>query len=130
MAAITSADGTVKIGSNTIGEVTGFSLEIASDTVESTAIDDTDRTYLPGLRQSTISIDANFDPDVSTGIAELEVNKPGDALATFEVDPNGSTAFSGSGIVTGFTITAATNEMVTASITIQISGALTETYFQ
>jgi len=72
MAAITSADGTVKIGSNTIGEVTGFSLEISSDTVESTAIDDTDRTYLPGLRQSTISIDANFDPDVSTGLAELK----------------------------------------------------------
>jgi hypothetical protein len=43
------------------------------------------------------------------------VNKPGDALATFEVDPDGSTAFSGSGIVTGFTITAATNEMVTAA---------------
>lgn len=56
MAAITSADGTVKIGSNTIGEVTGFSLEITSDTVESTAIDDTDRTYLPGLRQSTIKL--------------------------------------------------------------------------
>jgi hypothetical protein len=58
------------------------------------------------------------------------VNKPGDTLATFEVDPDGLTAFSGSGIVTGFTITAATNEMVTAAITIQISGSLTESYFQ
>lgn len=143
MAIATSADGSVTFDSNTIGEVTSFSLERSTDTVETTTIGDTSRTYLPTLKSSTLSIDGFFDiDDVGqesinglidgvSGVGAGDVDNVGNT-ATFEVFPTGTTGlanskFTGSGIVTSFTINSSVGEMISFSCSIQCTGDLTVT---
>ena len=45
MATHTGLNGVVKLGSNTVGEVTGFTLNQTHDTVEDTALGDSMKSY-------------------------------------------------------------------------------------
>ena len=58
MATHTAANGVIKVGSNAVAEVTGYSIEYTSDTVEDTVIGDSARTYIPTLKSFTASLDA------------------------------------------------------------------------
>lgn len=142
MAIATSADGSVTFDSNTIGEITSFSLERSTDTVETTTISDTSRTYLPTLKTATLSIDGFFDiSDVGqesiNALIDESAGSSGDVdnignTATFAVFPTGSTGltnskFTGSGIVTGITINSSVGEMINFSCTIQCTGDITVT---
>jgi hypothetical protein len=46
MATHTAANGVIKVGANAVAEVTGYSIEYNSDTVEDTVIGDSARTYI------------------------------------------------------------------------------------
>lgn len=128
MATYTSANGAIKIDADNtaVAEVTGYSITWTSDTVEDTVIGDSARTYKPTLESYTASIDCQWDDSDTTG---QDVLVPGAEVA-YELFPNGDTSteavYSGNGIVTSVSITGATGELITASIEIQGSGALTK----
>lgn len=127
MAITTAADGVIKVGSAAVAEVTGYSIEHTSDTVESTVIGDTARTYEPTLKSFTASLDVQWDPESASNQDDLVVG----TSVTFQIYPegeaSGDTYYTGSGIITGRTVSSATGEMVTASFSIQGSGDLTIT---
>lgn len=125
MATHTAASGVIKVGSNAVAEITGYSLEYTSDTVEDTVIGDSARTYLPTLKQFTASVDAFWDETDTNGQVALVVG----TQITFAVYPEGAdsgdTYYSGSAIITGRTISSSVGEMITANFTLQGTGDLT-----
>lgn len=126
MATHTAASGVIKAGSDAVAEVTGYSIEYTADTVEDTVIGDSARTYISTLKSFTASLDAFWD-ETDTGQGNLTVG----SSVTFSVYPEGETTgdtyYTGSGIITGRTISSSTGEMITANFTVQGSGDLTET---
>lgn len=126
MATHTGSEGTVKIGSDTLGEIRSYTVESTGETIEDSSMGDTARTYKAGLTTFTASFEVYFD---ETDTAQNAVDA-GSSI-TFSVYPEGDTAgdtyYTGSGIVTGRSITATFDGMVEMSLSVQGSGALTET---
>jgi len=127
MATHTAANGVIKVGANAVAEVTGYSIEYMSDTVEDTVIGDVARTYKPTLKSFTASLDAQWDETDSTGQGALVVGTE----VTFSIYPegedSGDTYYTGSGIITGRTVSTSVGEMITANFSVQGTGDLTET---
>jgi predicted secreted protein len=128
MAVHKGSEGTVRVGGNTIAEIRSYSLEESADTLETTSMGDTARTYLPSLTTFTGSVDVYWDETDTTGQGALS------AIGTevvLNVYPEGATSadtyYTGSAIVTGVTRTASFDGLVEASITLQGTGALTTT---
>ena len=141
MAIITGNNGVIKLdatlgsGSTTaIAAVRNFSVEMTSDTIETSVMTTDVRTYLKGLSSWSGSADIYYDPAASTGhLAVHTVLNPtsgavGASTLTFEGLLTGSAAtFAGEVIITGFTINSSFDGMVEASISFQGSGACTYT---
>ena len=126
MATHTGSEGTVQIGSDTLGEIRSYTIESTAETIEDSAMGDSARTYKAGLTTFTGSFEVYFD---ETDTAQNAVDAG--ASVTFSVYPEGSDTsgdvyYTGSGIVTGRTITASFDGMVEMSLSIQGSGALSE----
>jgi len=126
MATHTSASGVIKVGSNAVAEITSYSLEYTSDTVEDTVIGDSARTYKPTLKQFTASVDAFWDETDTNGQVALVVGTEITFSIYPEGDTSGDTYYTGSAIITGRTISSSTGEMITANFTLQGNGDLTE----
>lgn len=122
----TSANGVIKVGSSAVAEVTGYSINYTADTVEDTVIGDTARTYKATLKSYTASIDAMYDQTDTNGQLSLDVGTE----ITFSLYPSGETSgdkyYTGSGIITGRTISGSVGEMISATFEIQGNGDLTE----
>jgi hypothetical protein len=117
-------EGVVKTGANTTGEVTAFTLETTGDVVEDTALSDSAKTFLAGRTSFSGSVECHFD-EADTSQEEMTVG----STLTFTLLPEGDTAgdasYSGSGIVTGMSISNTLDGVVSRSITFQGTGALT-----
>ena len=140
MAILTGNNGVLKLDATvggsvaTIAAVRTFSIEMTSDTVETTTMGVDVRTYLKGMSSWSGSADIYYDPAASTGhLAVHTVLNPtsgtvGQSTLTFEgylADTAGK--FSGEVIITGFTVNSSMDGMVEASISFQGSGACTYT---
>lgn len=128
MAVHKGSEGTVKVGANTIAEIRSYSLEESADTLETTSMGDTARTYLPSLTTFTGSVDVYWDETDTTGQGALSAIGTEVVLNIYpEGDTSGDNYYTGSAIVTGVTRTASFDGMVEASISVQGTGALTST---
>jgi predicted secreted protein len=125
MAVHKGSEGTVKVGANAIAEIRSYSLEESADTLETTTMGDTARTYLPSLSTFSGSVDVYWDEADTTGQGALTIG----AEVTLNVYPEGDTSgdvyYTGSAIVTGVTRSGSFDGMVEASISVQGTGALT-----
>ena len=124
MATHTGSEGTIKIGSDTLGELRSFTLESTAETIEDTSMGDTSRTYKVGLKTFTGTASVFFD-ETDTAQNALVAG----AEITLNVYPEGAssgdTYYTGSAIVTGRTINSSFDGMVEAEISFQGTGALT-----
>jgi predicted secreted protein len=137
MAVLTGNNGVVKIDNDAgtptaIAAVRSFTIDITSDTIESTRMGQDARTYLKGLSSFTGSADIYFDPtEYPTGSSGLVVLNPttdgvGSSPVTLEVYLDATShKFSGEVVVTGFSVNSSMDGMVEASISFQGSGAAT-----
>lgn len=125
MAVHKGSEGTVKVGANAIAEIRSYSLEESADTLETTTMGDTARTYLPSLSTFSGSVDVYWDETDTTGQGALTIG----AEVTLNIYPEGDASsdvyYTGSAIVTGVTRSASFDGMVEASISVQGTGALT-----
>jgi len=123
MATHTGSEGTIKVGSDTVGEIRSYSISETADTIEDTSMGDASRTYKTGLKSFTASVDVFWD-EADTGQTALSVG----SSITLNVYPEGATTgdkyFTGSAIVTGLTVNGSFDGMVEASLTLQGTGAL------
>ena len=126
MATHTGSEGTIKIGSDTLGELRSYSLESTAETIEDTSMGDSSRSYKVGLTTFTGTASVFFD-ETDTAQGNLDAG----ASITLEVYPEGAdtgdTYYTGTAIVTGRTINASFDGMVEMEISFQGNGALTET---
>ena len=127
MATHTGSEGTVKVGSNAIAEIRSFSIEESADTLEDTTMGDTARTYKSSLTNYTGSVDVLWDETDTTGQGALTIGAEVTLNLYPEGDTSGDTYYTGSAIVTGRTINSSYDGLVEMSISVQGSGALTET---
>lgn len=129
MATEAASGSLVKIGSDTMGEVRSYSLEQQIETIEDTAMGDTARTYKVGLKSFTGSLDVNFD-ESDTAQAAVQTAIEDGTTVTFEIYPEGETTgdqyFTGTAIITGSTVTASFDGLVEGTISVQGTGALTQ----
>ena len=124
-------DGVVKVGSDTILNVTSFTLEETTETMDVTSMGDGNRVVLPTFVGFSGSIDGYWDADDAllnhTGSVE-PVIRAGPTI-TFELYPEGtaSTAlyYSGSAIVASVTRSASFDGAVEYSIAFEGTGNLT-----
>ena len=127
MAVHAGSEGTIKIGSSTLGEIKSFSINESADTIEKTKMGDSARSFLPGLQSFDGTASVNFD-ETDAGQNACDV---GGTAITLEVYPEGATTgdtyFTGSAIVTGFAINSSFDGIVEAEISFQGSGGLTKT---
>lgn len=129
MATFTGLDGVVKIdvsGTDTVvGEVRSFTIDESADTIETTAMGNTNRarTYVAGFESTTITVEAYFDSNDNA-----QNNMTGRQAVDFELYPagtaTGNRVFSGNGFITARSVSAAFDGMVEVSFTIQVSGAV------
>jgi predicted secreted protein len=131
MATHTGSEGTVKVGTagsdTVIAEIRTFSIEETADTIETTSMGDTSRTYSPSLKNFTGSVDVFWDETDTSGQGALTVGSEVTLNFYPEGVTSGDTYYGGSAIVTGRTINSSFDGLVEASLSIQGSGALTET---
>ena len=126
MATHTGSEGTVKIGSATLGDIRSFNLNITTDVIEDTSMGDSFRSFKAGLSQFTADLEVFFD---ETDAAQNALDPA--AQLTLELYPEGAssgdTYFTGTVIVTSKTVTSTVDGMVEASFTAQGTGGITET---
>lgn len=124
MAVHKGSEGIVKVGSNAVAEVTGFSFDETADTIETTKLSDSSRTYVSDLTSFSGSIECFFDETDSTGQGAMTTGAS-IALDLFpEGAGSGDTYFSGTAIITGISRSNAIGAIVNASFSFQGTGVL------
>jgi predicted secreted protein len=127
MATFTGENGQVKAGADgaevAIAEVRSWTVEHTKDVVEDTVMGDAARTYKAGLHSFTGTMEVVYD----SGHDALGSFDPSDDTAlSVEFYPNTTTGnkFVGSVLVTSVSRSASFDDMVTASVSFQGTGAL------
>lgn len=136
MAALVGNDGVISVDGVTVAEVRNYSIEITSDTIETSHMGTASRTYVKGLSSFSGSADVYWDEThfyhatpTSTqdldGLLQGAVGAGGVALIVY---PEGSGAnWNGDIIITGYSISGTYDGLIEASISFQGDGALTYT---
>lgn len=111
-----------------IGEVTSLSFDgFSVSSVESTNIAATTKTFLPGIiSPGTISCDVNSDGS-NTGQDAIKAAVTARTSNAFAIALADNSTVSGNAIVTGYSIKASVDAIITASISLQCTGAITIT---
>lgn len=119
----TGSEGLIKVGSDTVGELRSFSLETTGDTIESTNMGTTARTYKAGLTSWSGTATLFWD-EVDAGQLALVLGTE----IVIKVYPEGATAgdkyYTGSAIVTAKSVSASFDGLVESSISFTGTGAL------
>jgi predicted secreted protein len=133
MAVLTGNDGSLVVGSTTVAALRNFSIEQTSDTIETTTMGKEVRTYLKGMSAWSGSADLYFDTtDVTTStgtfFTSISTGAVGDSPVVLKAyvkdDATNDIAFTGTVIVTGYTVNSAMDGIVEASVSFQGSGPI------
>ena len=135
MAFFRGEEGSVKFKNGTgtteaIVSTTGWSLDTTKDTLECTGHGDTFRKYVGGLMSGSGTIDFLYTAASGNETANLladvlTAEDPADAQFELFLDTSGTKKVSFNGIVNNTTLTAATGDLETVSVSFITSGAIT-----
>jgi predicted secreted protein len=120
---------TLHDGSNAVDvsdAVQSVSFERNRDTAEVTGLGDTDKEYIGGLRDATLSLDGTAD---STLVDNLQTSFEQDAPVAWTYDPEGTASgtphFNGDCIVTSISQSSSVDDANKVSVEIQTTGGVT-----
>jgi predicted secreted protein len=124
--AVTIIDTTDSAGETNIAEVRSWTVEHTKDVIEDTVMGDAARTYKHGLHQFTGSMEVVYE-DSHNSAKAFDPASDTDLTVTFYAAEasGGSPKFSGNILVTSVSRTASFDDLVTATVNFQGSGALT-----
>ena len=130
MSTIKGYEGSVKAGSNTIGEVKNYSLEITADIVDTTTLGNNGwRENTPTLKGWSGSCQAYFDvTDSGQGDLrnKLRVGETVDLVFYIGANQAGNIKYSGSAVVKSVSITNDVSGLAEASFSFEGNGELSE----
>ena len=126
MATHKGSEGTVKVGSNTVAEISSFTVNESAETIETTNLASTSRTYVAGLTSWDGSLECFWDETDTTGQGAMTSG----AEVTLNIYPEGATSgdqyATGTAIITAISTSNGDNSSnVTASFTFQGTASLT-----
>ena len=125
MAIHKGSEGTIKVGSNAVTELVSYSITENIDLIETTNIADPARAYTAGKTSWSAEVACNWDETNTSGQGALTIG----ASATLNMYPEGATSsdtyYSGNCIVTSIDKGADGEGLVTNTIGVTGSGALT-----
>ena len=123
MATHKGSEGTIKVGSNAVAELLSYSITENVDLIETTNISDAARLYTTGKTSWGGEIATNWD-EGDTAQSALTIG----ASVTLNVYPEGATSsdtyFTGTALVTGLDKSADGEGLVTNTISVTGTGAL------
>lgn len=129
MAVTKGNDGVVRVdelgqpsGSIAVAEIKSWSVEENADTLETTTMGDSARTYLPSIKGWSGSIDVLWDSSYDAGDNLTIGNQI--LIDFYPVDSPTGDVFGGTCTITGINISSSFDGMVEASITVQGTGSL------
>jgi len=125
MAVHKGSEGSVAVGANTVAEVTGFSFDETADTIETTALSNSGRSYVADYVTFSGTIDCMWDETDTNGQEAMTVG----SSVTLNLYPEGSSAgtyYYGTAIITSISRANAMGSAVTASFSFQGTNVLTE----
>jgi len=131
MATYTGENGKVEItaedsaGTVTVAEVRSWTVEHTKDVVEDTVMGDAARTYKSGLHQFSGSMEVVYDDGHTAATNAFDPAQDGALSVEFYPNSTSGEKFSGSVIVTSVSRTASFDDLVTATVNFQGTGALT-----
>ena len=138
MTTIVGNAGALKLNGNTVAELRNYSIELTSDTIETTNMGDATRQYVKGLSSYTGSADVYFDPVhfAATGASGNDIDGQifgaiggtGVAIALYpegDVGTGTDKIMTGTVIITGYSIDGTFDGLIEASVSFQGTGALT-----
>ena len=117
-------EGVVTAGGTAVGELTGFTLETTADVVEDTQLSDATKSFLAGRTSFSGTLEMSYD-ETDSPQQTLTVGSSISFIVLPEGNTSGDEKFSGTGIVTGMSVSNAMDAVVTRSVTFQGTGALT-----
>tara|TARA_R110001632_G_scaffold151483_1_gene269076 strand:- start:7341 stop:7727 length:387 start_codon:yes stop_codon:yes gene_type:complete len=126
MATHAGSEGVVFSGSNQVNQVRSYTISETGETLEDTSMGDAARTYIASLKTFTGSLDVYWD-ETDTGQGDLDIGSTIVLNLYPEGNASGDTYYTGSAIVTEKSITASFDGLVEMSVSVQGTGALTET---
>ena len=108
--------------------LTDVSFPQTIDTAETTAFGSTNKSYIVGLKDTTISVSGIWDATVDGYISGTEP-----ASRSFIYGPAGSTSgnvkYTGEAIMTNYSVNNPVGDVVTFSMDLQVTGAVTRTTY-
>ena len=108
--------------------LTDVSFPQTIDTAETTAFGSSNKSYIVGLKDTTISVSGIWDATVDGYISGTEP-----ASRTFIYGPAGSTGgnvkYTGEAIMTNYSVSNPVGDVVTFSMDLQVTGAVTRTTY-
>lgn len=126
MATHAGSEGVVFSGSNQILEVRSYTISETGETLEDTSMGDAARTYIASLKTFTGSLDVFWDK-TDAGQGDLDIGSTITLNLYPEGNTSGDTYYTGSAIVTEKSVTASFDGLVEMSVSVQGTGALSET---
>jgi hypothetical protein len=119
------SEGEVKVGANTVAELTAWSLDESANTIDDSILSETVTSFQIGRTSWTGGAECFWDETDTNGQEALTIG----ASVTLNMYPEGSTTgdqyATGTAYVTGISMGASIDGMVTRSFTFQGTGALT-----
>ena len=125
MAVHTGSAGVVKISSNTVAEVTAFTMETTAHVIESTQLSDTNKTYEVSRKSGTVTVECMWDETDSNGQIALQEATGVSLLLYPEGATSGDYFYTVPVIVTGNSVAVTMDDIIRLSISCQINGAIT-----
>jgi len=126
MATFKGNDGTVKSGSNAIAEIISFTVDETADTIETTTMGDSAKSYVASFTDATASVETYFDDTDTSGQGSFTVGSSVTVNFQMEGDTSGDHLLSGTALITGRSIGVSADGINTATYSMQITGGLTE----
>ena len=116
-------EGVVTAGGTGVGELTGFTLETTADVVEDTALTDATKSFVTGRTSFSGTLEMNYD-ETDSPQQTLTAGSEIAFVLLPEGNASGDEKFTGSGIITGMSVSNAMDAIVTRTITFQGTGSL------
>lgn len=114
----------ITVGGQTLTGLVDASFDFNMETIDVTEIGSVDRTHLAGIRNATASGSIFYDKGAAAVAGLQSAVRSGTPVAVVFTMYSGAT-YTGSAIVTKFGTSAAVNDVVKASFSMQFTGAVT-----
>lgn len=119
--------GALTLGGTAVAQITDWSVSQSVDVADTTTMEDSDRTFLAGIKSFEGSADVLWSAGDTSGNLQAGEIAVGTTYAAifYPGGTSGNVSYSGNVICTGVEVTATVDDVITASITFQGTGALT-----